>query len=208
MSKSWGIVSTGDFLSQIDPSLNEYSALLVNKGFSTTRTLAHLTLEDIPEIPMGLRCLLIHEVTKLRSPHNRHLMYHKDLATANSIREQHIISDSPIVISEDHTSKSSVLRPKQLFPSNTSHPQDNLGESGFALTAYEYQSPMEKHLSKLLVEISEKDIEIEKIKSEIEAMKPPDQSMSDNVVITCGKCHMGNHTKRRCIDPPCTTSIS
>ena len=24
----------------------------------------------------------------------------------------------------------------------------------------------------------------------------------------CGRCHQGNHTKRRCVDPPCTTSIS
>ena len=36
MSKTRGIVSTGEFLSHIDPSLTEYSALLVNKGYSTT----------------------------------------------------------------------------------------------------------------------------------------------------------------------------
>ena len=69
MSKTVGIVSTGEFLSHIDPSLTEYSALLVNKGYSTTRTLAHLTLGDIPKIPLGLCQLLIHEVTKLCSPH-------------------------------------------------------------------------------------------------------------------------------------------
>ena len=67
---------------------------------------------------------------------------------------------------------------------------------------------MEKHLSKTLTEISEKDIEIEKTKSEIEALKPVDESLADNVGITCGRCHQGNHTKRRCVDPPCTTSIS
>ena len=55
MSKSRGIVSTGDFLSQIDSSLSEYTALLMNKGFSTTRTLAHLSISDIPKIPLGLR---------------------------------------------------------------------------------------------------------------------------------------------------------
>ena len=78
MSKSRGIVSTGDFLSQIDSSLSQYAALLVNKGFSNTRTLAHLTISDIPEIPLGLRHLLIHEVSKLRSPLTRPLLNHKD----------------------------------------------------------------------------------------------------------------------------------
>ena len=68
MSKSRGIVSTGDFLSQIDSNLSEYSALLVNKGYTNTRTLAHLSISDIPEIPLGLRRLLIHEVSKLHSP--------------------------------------------------------------------------------------------------------------------------------------------
>ena len=65
MSKSRGIYSTGEFLSQIDPNLTQYSAVLVNKGFENTRTLAHLTLSDIPEIPLGLRRLLIHETSKL-----------------------------------------------------------------------------------------------------------------------------------------------
>ena len=55
---------------------------------------------------------------------------------------------------------------------------------------------MEKHLSHLFVQISEKDIEIEKIKSEIDCMKPPEESLADNVAITCSKCHMGNHTHR------------
>ena len=35
-----------------------------------------------------------------------------------------------------------------------------------------------------------------------------DYSNGDTVAITCGRCHQGNHTKRRCVDPPCTTSIS
>ena len=208
MSKTRGIVSTGEFLSQIDSSLTEYSALLVNKGYNTTRTLAHLTLGDIPEIPLGLHCLLIHEVTKLHSPHTRQLMNHKDVACANTISDQHIISDSPIVMSDDSSSRSMVLRPKQLFPGNSNQSNDNSGHTTLNLTVYDYQSPMEKHLSHLVVEISEKDIEIEKIKSEIDAMQPPEQSLADNVAITCGKCHMGNHTHRQYINLPCTTSIS
>ena len=202
MSKTCGIVSTGEFLSHINPSLTEYSTLLVNKGYSTTRTLAHLTLGDIPEIPLGLRRLLIHEVTKLRSPHTRQLMNDKDVASANTISDQHIISDSPIVISDDSSSRSTALRPKQLFPGNSNQSNHNSGHTTLNLTTYDYQSPMEKHLSCLFVQISEKNIEIEKIKSEIDCMKPPEESLADNVTITCSKCHMGNHTRRRCVDPP------
>ena len=208
MSKTCSIVCTGDFLSQINSSLTEYSALLINKGYSSTRTLAHLTLADIPKIPLGLCCLLIHKVIKLHSSHTRQLMNHKNVASANTISDQHIISDSPILISDNSSSRSMVLRPKQLFPANSNHGHDNSGHNTLNLTAYDYQSPMEKHLSHLVIEISEKDIAIEKIKSEIDAMQPPEQSMSDNVAITCRKYHMGNHTWRRCIEPPCTTSIS
>ena len=120
MSKSRGIVSTGDFLSQIDSSLSQYTALLMNKGFSNTRTLAHLSISDIPEIPLGLRCLLIHEVSKLCSPLTRPLLNHKD----SSVDSLHVfsgvntvLSNSPIVISDDPVSRSMILRPKQLFPS-------------------------------------------------------------------------------------------
>ena len=194
MSKTHGIVSTGEFLSQIDPSLTEYSALLVNKGYSTTRTLAHLTLGDVPEITLGLRQLLIHEATKLHSPHTRQLMNEKDVASANTISDQHIISDSPIVISDDSSSRSTALRPKQLFPGNSNQSNHNSGDTTLNLTTYDYQSPIEKHLSRLFVQISEKDIEIEKIKSEIDCMKPPEESLADNVAITCSKCHMVNHT--------------
>ena len=113
MSKSHGIVSTGDFLSQIDSSLSEYTALLVNKGFSTTWTLAHLSISDIPEIPLGLRRLLIHEVGKLRSPLNRQLLNHKDCNPDNLLGGvSNFQSASPIVISDDSNSRSMVLKPK------------------------------------------------------------------------------------------------
>ena len=94
------------------------------------------------------------------------------------------------------------LRPKELFPSRNS--VDNFL---VALSAYQYQSPIEKHLATVLTEISQKELEIEKIKAEIESMKPTDYTNGD-VAITCGRCHQGNHTKRRCVDPLCTTSIS
>ena len=208
MSKSHSIVSTDDFLSQIDSSLSEYTALLMNKGFSTTRTLAHLSISDIPEIPLGLRHLLIHEVSKLRSPLNRQLLNHKNCNSDNLLGGvSNFQSDSPIVISDDSNSRSMVLRPKQLFPSRNSGDNMVADQRSVALSAYQYQSPMEKHLSTVLTEISQKELEIEKIKAEIESMKPTDYTNGD-VAITCGRCHQGNHTKRRCVDPPCTTSIS
>ena len=156
MSKSHGIVSTGDFLSQKDSSLSEYTALLMNKGFSTTQTLAHLSISDIPEIPLGLRRLLIHEVGKLHSPLNRQLLNRKDCNSDNLLGGvNNFQSDSPIIISDDSNSRSMVLRPKQLFPSR------NSGDNFVALSAYQYQSPMEKHLSTVLTEISQKELEIE-----------------------------------------------
>ena len=209
MSKSRGIYSTGEFLSQIDPNLTQYSAVLVNKGFGNTRTLAHLTLSDIPEIPLGLRRLVIHETSKLRSPLNRQLLEDKDSATVSMFGNPP--TDSPIVINDDINTRSTLLKPKQLFPLGTASSvhYDNRASSGqLSFGSYEYRSPKEKHLSKILTEISEKDIEIEKTKSEIEALKPVDESLADNVGITCGRCHQGNHTKKRCVDPPCTTSIS
>ena len=39
---------------------------------------------------------------------------------------------------------------------------------------------MEKHLTTVLTQISEKEIEIEKIKSDIESMKPTDYSNNNN----------------------------
>ena len=208
MSKSHSIVSTGDFLSQIDSSLSKYTTLLVNKGFSNTQTLAHLSFSDIPEIPLGLRQLLLHEVGKLRSPLNRQLMNHKDSNSDRLLgRVIDFQSDSPIIISDDSNSRSMVLRPKQLFPSRNTGDNFVVDKTSVALSAYQYQSPMEKHLSTVLTEISQKELEIEKIKAEIESMKPTDYTNGD-VAITCGWCHQGNHTKRRCVDPPCTTSIS
>ena len=82
-------------------------------------------------------------------------------------------TDSPIVINDDINTRSTLLKPKQLFPLGTANSVNsaNRGTSGhLSFGAYEYMSPMEKHLSKILTEISEKDIEIEKTKSEIEAL--------------------------------------
>ena len=93
---------------------------------------------------------------------------------------------SPIVIS-DTESSSAALKPKQLFPGSAQSPQLNIN-------TYEYQTPMDKHLSKLVVEISEKEVEIQNLRSEIDLMKQSDQLGSD-VAITCSRCHGPNHPK-------------
>ena len=72
-----------------------------------------------------------------------------------------------------------ILRPKQLFPSRNAGDSFDTDPNSVAFSAYEYQSPMEKHLTAVLTEISEKEIEIEKIKSDIESMKPTDYSNGD-----------------------------
>ena len=100
------------------------------------------------------------------------------------------------------------LRPKQLFASDMSSVMTpiHVGTNS-SINSYESQSPMEKHLSKLLVEISHKEIEYQKLKSEVDSILSNDTSATDNVAVTCGHCHRSNHTKRCCIDPPCTMSI-
>ena len=88
--------STEDFLSAIDPELTQYAGLLITKGFSITKLLAHLTFQDIMELPIGHRRLLINEVSKIRSPHSKALLTALD---ANTIQ-----------------GASSFLQPKELFP--------------------------------------------------------------------------------------------
>ena len=196
-------INTAEFLSSIDSGLEEFAKLLMDKGFSNIRTLPHLTATDIPEIPVGLRQLLIHEVSILRNVHTWQILQCCDIVRGVQTPQHN--NDSPIVIPDSDSGNrhktSVILRPKQLFPQTGRHGDLNLN-------SYEYQSPMEKHLSKILTETSEKELEIQKLKSDIDAMRPPEDNPSDNIAITCGHCHQGNHTKRRCLDPPCTTSIS
>ena len=199
-SQNQTIVSTKDFLSGIDSELISYADILVSKGFANSKTLAHLTFGDIPEIPVGLRRLLIHEVSKLRSPHTRRLMGQKDASDFNTGTCSSSSDLSPIVISDTESSSAAALKPKQLFPGSAQSPQLNIN-------TYEYQTPMDKHLSKLIVEISKKEVEIQKLHSEVDSMKQSDELGSD-VAITCSCCHGPNHIKQRCLDNPCPTSIS
>ena len=66
--------SMENFLRDIDEVLVQYTSLLCSKGYSNTRVLAHLTLPDISELPIGHRRLLINEVNKIQSPHSKALL--------------------------------------------------------------------------------------------------------------------------------------
>ena len=72
---------TRDFLESIDDELIQYDSLLLSKGFSNVRLLAHLTYQDIVELPVGHRRLLINEVSKIRSPHSKGLLAALDVDT-------------------------------------------------------------------------------------------------------------------------------
>ena len=93
-------MSTETFLREIDPDLVQYSSLLVSKGFTNTKVLAHLTYQDIYELPIGHCRLLINEVSKIRSPHSKALLSSLDA------QELQII--------QGHIDR---LQPKELFPS-------------------------------------------------------------------------------------------
>ena len=175
MANRCSLLSTAEYLGQIDTCFEQYADILVNKGFTNTRTLAHLTFSNVPEILIGVRRLLIHEVSKLRSPHMRHLMGHKDDSSCDQINIPSSTSvnvESPIVISDSESGSNSTsinLRPKQLFLSDMSNVTTPIGTNS-SINSYEYQSPMEKHLSKILAEISDKEIEYQKLKSEVDSM--------------------------------------
>ena len=194
MANRCSFLSTAEYLGQIDTCFEQYVDILVNKGFTNTRTLNHLTFSDMPEIPIGVRRLLIHEVSKLRSPHMRHLMGHKDDSSLDQINRPLSTSvnvESPIVISDSESGSKSTsinLQPKQLFQSDMSNVTTLIGTNS-SINSYEYQSPMEKHLSKLLVEISDKETEYQKLKSEVDSVLSNDASATDNVAVTCRRSH-------------------
>ena len=124
-------MSTETFLREIDPDLVQYSSLLVSKGFTNTKVLAHLTYQDIYELPIGHRRLLINEVSKIHSPHSKALLSSLDA------QELQII--------QGH---SDCLQPKELFPST---PRSSTNSAGACvdprIDEYNYSTPMDKHLN-------------------------------------------------------------
>ena len=185
-------MSTETFLREIDPDLVQYSSLLVSKGFTNTKVLAHLTYQDIYELPIGHRRLLINEVSKIRSPHSKALLSSLDA------QELQII--------QGHSDR---LQPKELFPST---PHSSTSSAGACVDPriyeYYYSTPMDKHLNRVLTDIEAKDVEIAKLRCEIESVS---DRMDDDDLDSrpcCSLCHERGHKKNRCTGAKCLTSVS
>ena len=137
-------LSTSQFLGNIDADLLQYTDLLLQKGYTNMRMLAHLTFQDIPEIPIGHKRLLINEVTKIRSPHSKGLL--------TSLDTQTMQCDSATLSLTNQWHNKTNLEPKELFPDS---PQGVSNDD--YLEAYKYASPMEKHLNRVREDIEKKN---------------------------------------------------
>lgn len=184
-----------DFLYNIDPVLVNYLHVLDSKGFSTMKTIVHLSFEDIPSIPLGFRKLLINEISKIRSPHSKALLMARDNF---AIKGQYINTDS------------NSLQPKELFPaSSISSSHSNICTPNSKIDNYTYSTPLEKHLMKINREIDEKETEILASKKKVDDMNTRLHSSSDSEYkVTCSKCHLPSHRRNSCKNSPCRTSLS
>ena len=187
--------STETFLHDIDEDLIQYGSLLISKGYTNTQVLAHLTLQDISELPIGHKRLLINEVNKIWSPHSKALLTALDCL-------------------EWQTSGANQLQPKELFPNASI---DSHGEPSSApvparvdrrIFEYEYSTPMDKHLNCILDDIEIKETEITKVKAELESVS---SCLDDDDIDShpcCSLCHERGHKKNKYTGAKCLTSIS
>ena len=182
--------STENFLRDIDEVLVQYTSLLCSKGYSNTRVLAHLTLPDISELPIGHRRLLINEVNKIWSPHSKALL-------------------TAIDSQELQTAGTESLRPKELFPRDHSDSSGTLDTVDWEkidprIEEYQYSSPMDKHLNSILNDIEMKDNEITKLRSELQSMSSclDDEDAIDSRPC-CSQCHEQGHKKNKCSSAKC-----
>ena len=164
------------------------NTLLVAKGFSNTKLLAHLTYQDVSELPVGHRRLLINEVSKIRSPHSKGLLAALDVDTIhNSSRREH-----------------SIFEPKELFPLMLKNLQHNP-----RIDSYTYMTLMDNHLTRVQDDIECKEVEIQKQKCDIEEMSQRLTSDDDlDSRATCSFFHCKRHRKNRCSSNKCITSVS
>ena len=164
----------------------------MSKGFTNTKVLAHLTYQDIYELPIGHCRLLINEVSKICSPHS------KVLLSSIDVQELQIIEGQ-----SDH------LQPRELFPST---PTTTVGPAcpgvDPRIDDYHYSTPMDKHLNQVMNDIETKDVEITKLQCEIDSVA---HRMDDDELDSqpcCSLCHERGHKKNRCTGAKCLTSVS
>ena len=177
--------STEDFLSAIDPELIQYSGLLITKGFSNTKLLAHLTFQDILELPIGHRRLLINEVSKIRSPHSKALLTALD---ANNLQ--------------------GVLQPKELFPTCKTPKNAGTCAKDPKIESYTYMTPLQKHLNTLQCDIESKEHQMEMVKTEIDSFNERNTYDDNDTRPHCSICHEIGHRRNRCAGQKCVASVS
>ena len=115
---------------------------------------------------------------------------------------------------ELQTSGANQLQPKELFPNASI---DSHGEPSSApvparvdrrMFEYEYSTPMDKHLNRILDDIEIKETEITKVKAELESVS---SRLDDDDIDSrpcCSLCHERGHKKNKCTGAKCLTSIS
>ena len=95
-----------------------------------------------------------------------------------------------------------MLQPKELFPSAPSKPKDP------RIDAYTYMTPMQKHLKTLQRDIELKENEMEKIKTEIDAINESNTYDEHDNRPHCSICHEIGHRRNRCAGQKCVASVS
>ena len=101
------------------------------------------------------------------------------------------------------------LQPRELFPST---PTTSTGPAcpgvDPRIDDYHYSTPMDKHLNRVMNDIETKDVEITKLRCEIDSVS---DRMDDDDLDSrpcCSLCHERGHKKNRCTGAKCLTSVS
>ena len=202
------VVPTYEFLLSIDPDLCQYTDILKTKGFNNTRVLKHLTYDDLHQLPVGHRRLLLNEVSKIRSPHSKALLTSLDAQALQINTLSRTVSESSPIprvhnpVFPDLQPKT--LQPKTLFPST---PSQN-SETDLRIKSYSYCSPMEKHLNRILKDVDAKQKEIDDVKAKHDQMSALLVDEEFDSRPNCSNCHQVGHKRNKCVTEKCLTSKS
>jgi hypothetical protein len=175
------IHKTVDFLRNIDEDLVQYETLLVEMGFTSTRSLRYLLSADIISLPKAHSRLLMANIQKLLTPKST-------------------------VTSDKSSAVNRLLKPKQLFDSqNEEDSVDFLDEYTF----YKYESPIEKEIGEQELKLEAKSSEIKSVQTKIKELEKTFTSASSDdhaVGMICSNCHVrGNHKSTNCFSEKCVT---
>ena len=114
---------------------------------------------------------------------------------------------------ELQTAGTESLRPKELFPRDHSDSSGTLDTVAWEkidlrIEEYQYSSPMDKHLNRILNDVEMKENEITKLQSKLESMSSClDDEDSVDSQPCCSQCHELGPQKNKCTSAKCLTSI-